>query len=582
MEIHEGDPPFVSIKEEMWNSSPSMRGKMAVDFFASCKGLDLSFNTTVVVAKEIFDKPDYIQLPLSFANPALTMDVLYFVTENYKNRIVFIYGGVRSKYLAECLVFTYVYNPMTKLTDQISMVKKSSLTLILFGENSNWKFLSYFDDKRTPYLSIENRESVVTDLIQKRLFYIKKCRDLFSMGIQNKSIMTSSMRSEISNHVCCPTQCSDPKNVCTPWECVACDSFYLSMIYFAQTSQSTQLIKWWAEGETIALRIYLETENVSDSMIFENCEKSPFLKGVFLSCEENDALCLEVAMNTMARTCYRIPFRFCFELQKKCAMKNGFIYVPDHELVGGVIPLVFNSRIFKLASEEYSPIETGPPKEELNHKIQEIRESVSLLHPSLRDSVMEITLPDIEDLHTYMPPCAFAAYTRMMEKKDLKHPQRMNFVNFLRGFGYKEKECSNYILKHSPSMKSESIEEVKWYSSKALPTDSKYGFSSGCDKLATENEDQIPCTGLKVDYYCCPFKFYNDDDLSTLLEKMGIQDQKEREDVLEKRKISNKEGCKEVFNHFAPRGRKLTSFYPSSPHWYSKNLITRLSIAREK
>ncbi len=575
----------ISFDAREWNHCPA-RGRRAVEIYYGQKhNGTVPASTRVVTGIVTPQRPHLVKF--DDANVS-NFAIVYFVSENAKERSVTLHGGIRNEECAEAIVSEQVYKLASKAAATDTYVYRESLAVDLVEDKVR---IVRVHSPRGLSANILFSAQDAADLVHERLLYLKMAADYSTLKRdpqKNGAAVAMALKTLTTQRLFAEEcQCVEPLD---SMYCHNCYSFFYTMFYFAWRSGDPRLCAWWAQQEAGALFVKLTTPVLREEAVRACVQKNSIFKIIVpLPADHSPATKKYMAVERgdskgiAPETCFTMPHEACFDVQSNphCAIRAGTIYLSYAPVAEIVLPKMYESAILDALAKGWPVPKTPAAAEEDNlgaavngdckmeELMEQTRRATYEFHPKIGSgSTADVVLPDIEDVHKFMPPCAWMAHQRMLTTSDLKHRQRQGFVNYLRGLGYSSSQVEGHVVGKCALAKSEAILEIKTYANKPLPVDTKNGWSDGCKALCSPDAYK----GLEPpdDRYYCPFKHMSPIDLDAFLIKRGCTNGDVRKQILADRKTDPQLACKREMNFHARSG----SYYsPSSPQWYTRFCI---------
>ncbi|KAL7466663.1 hypothetical protein ACHAXS_006950, partial [Conticribra weissflogii] len=235
----------------------------------------------------------------------------------------------------------------------------------------------------------------------------------------------------------------------------------------------------------------------------------------------------------------KVPFVQALELVKKreCYVEKGFAYVPLPNIVSTVCEkfraslsksLALASQIFgQVADEEHTRI--GPLLTSMNTQYTGSGAPSAITDANGENLVTAATVDALAARN--MPLCMQQLHSGLKRDHKLKHQGRLQFGLFLKGAGMSMDEHLLYFQREfTKIMTAEQF--TKQYSYSIRHMHGKEGKRASytpynCTKIIFGNAPQAA-----VEHHGCPYKHYDDQNLSALLTKLNIGTVPERDAIL--------------------------------------------------
>jgi len=236
---------------------------------------------------------------------------------------------------------------------------------------------------------------------------------------------------------------------------------------------------------------------------------------------------------------YKIPFYEASDLiaNRSCYVYGGYAYVPLNKIVSIVTAkfrtnlsrsLAIASRVASQAMSTYAP-QMAPLLNNMNS--QYTGRDYNDQHSSVNDGDYELTSRTIDNYVASMPLCMSQLHAGLKRDSKLRHHGRLQYGLFLKGAGMSMEESLIFFQRiFSKLMTAEQFQKNYSYNIRHM-----YGKEGkranytpyNCTKIVLGNPPQT-----NGDHHGCPYKHYDDDNLSALLGKMNIGTPADRDAIM--------------------------------------------------
>lgn len=311
-------------------------------------------------------------------------------------------------------------------------------------------------------------------------------------------------------------------------------------------SQNEELRRWFLQQESALFQHRLL--HLTDAQLATSVQRlmdiSPISKSE--QKENQDDLMHFVTPREFATTSfYKVPFHQALDLVAKrdVFLLHGHAYVPQSKVVS-ILVAKFRTRLSRglaaLASGSNGWKSSGHP--EANrvapllthfHTSAAVQDGAANNDHEVNGRI-SLTANTLPDLVSHMPLCMRQLQTGLKQEKHLKHWGRLQYGLFLKGAGLSMDEAMIFFQRHFGSMTSDEFQKKYAYNIRHM-----YGKEGkradytpyACTKIILGNAPAS--TG---DHHGCPYKHYDDQHLSSLLQQLNIGTAEERMEILRLKK----------------------------------------------
>ncbi len=233
---------------------------------------------------------------------------------------------------------------------------------------------------------------------------------------------------------------------------------------------------------------------------------------------------------------FKIHFSEASDLiaKRQCYVHKGYAYVPLPKIVSIVtakfrrnlsLSLAKASRVFDHVSKEYAPV---APLLQSMHSQYTGEEYTGANNKQLGD--YQLNAHNVDEYASSMPLCMSQLHTGLKQDSKLRHHARWQYGLFLKGAGMTMEESLIFFQQHfTKIMSSDKFQKEYSYNIRHM-----YGKEGKRTNYSALNCSKIimgaaPSGG---DHHGCPYKHYDTDHLSSLLNKMKIGTVTERTQIM--------------------------------------------------
>ena len=280
-------------------------------------------------------------------------------------------------------------------------------------------------------------------------------------------------------------------------------------------------------------------------------------------------------------TYFKIHFAEATDLiaKRQCYVQKGYAYVPLPKIVS-IITAKFRtnlskslakaSRVFGSVTSDYAPI--APLLNTMNSQY---------MGKDYNGSKNEITgdyelnADNVDSYASSMPLCMAQAHNGLKQESKLRHHARQQYGLFLKGAGLTMEESLIFFQRHfTKIMSSEKFQKEYTYNIRHM-----YGKEGKRTSYSAYNCQKIimgpaPNGG---EHHGCPYRHYDSDHLSALLNKMQIGTSSDRADIINEKKKGNfTVACQKHFTAVHPQssgsGVDLSGVGNHPNAWYAASV----------
>lgn len=239
------------------------------------------------------------------------------------------------------------------------------------------------------------------------------------------------------------------------------------------------------------------------------------------------------------QTIYKVPFQQVLNLiaNRSCFLYQGYVYVPESNIIDIIVnkfrmnlsrDLTFMGKQ-QLLSSDNSAMEGGmndPESVRIYPLLHNLDTVVVNREPEIDPSSYgnhseQITSQTVDSYLDHMPLCMRVLHRGMKQDKKLKYNGRLQYSLFLKGIGVTLDDAITYFQKHFSAVTSDVFTKQYTYSLRHIygkegKRESKRPYS--CVKIIIGQV--APATSGQ--YHGCPYKHYDDTQLSALLQQFQI------------------------------------------------------------
>lgn len=334
-----------------------------------------------------------------------------------------------------------------------------------------------------------------------------------------------------------------------------------------------------------ALQSFLDANKLKFNPVSNEEKKTimPYLTSI-LNKDKKIPSVKEVAETTY----FKIPFQEATDLiaSRQCFVKKGFAYVPMSKIVTIILQkfrsslsksLAQASRVFASVTSDFEQISPLLNTMNAQYTGKEYKED------SATDMGGEysLTSDNVDDYSSNMPLCMRTLHTGLKQDHKLKHHGRLQYGLFLKAAGMSMEESLRFFQKEfTKIMTAEKFQKEYTYNIRHM-----YGKEGKRTNYSAYNCNKIimgapPNTG---EHHGCPYRHYDDDHLSSLLNKMQIGKASDRSEIMAlKKKKHFTLACQKHFEVSHPKATSIPDLnlsgvgeHPNA--WYAASVAYRVA-----
>jgi DNA primase large subunit len=328
--------------------------------------------------------------------------------------------------------------------------------------------------------------------------------------------------------------------------------------------QNEELRKWFLQQEAELFKHRLKS--LSDEQLAVSVKDYCQLKPISTADKEALAGKLQLLTTNPAEFAttkfYAVPFDQALDLvgKRECYLRGGLAYLPQSKLVAILVHKfrAHLSRCLALMGAAGTLTKRDDPE---SARIQPLLQNMSRVlvnaEPDVGDTALgqSLTAANVLNYKESMPLCMRQLQTGLQHDKKLKHWGRMQYGLFLKGAGLSMDDALAFFQRHFSSVTGEQFQ--KQYSYNIRHMYGKEGKRAtytpyGCSKIIMGN---APAAG---DHHGCPYKHYDAEHLSQLLQQLKIGDSADRASIMSLKKSNQFQlACQKHFEVMHPGAANL-------------------------
>ena len=259
---------------------------------------------------------------------------------------------------------------------------------------------------------------------------------------------------------------------------------------------------------------------------------------------------------------YKVPFTQALDLvaKRQCIVEKGYAYIPESKVVSilaGKFRMQLSASLAHLAQNGIFPDSEGNEKERLHPLMKNMN---SCLLDSEREEgeglssfqSSQVTPANIPKLTKHMPLCMRNMQNGLKQDKKLRYHGRLQYGLFLKGAGFTLEDSMQFFQRAFSNMTPEQFQ--KEYGYNIRHTYGKEGQKKSKSPYSCSGIINSQAPSNAGDHHGCPYKNFDADRLSKMLQSMQIGTPAERSAIvnLQKSKHYNL-ACLEHFKVMHPQ-----------------------------
>lgn len=330
--------------------------------------------------------------------------------------------------------------------------------------------------------------------------------------------------------------------------------------------QNEELRKWFLQQEADLFKHRLRTLNGQQlaNSVKEYCQLKPISDADKAAVADKLQSLMTNPKDYSEAKFYAVPFSQALDLvaKRECYLKGGLAYLPQKKLVA-ILVHKFRTHLSRClalmgAAGTLTKVD-GPEAARIQPLLQNMSRVLVNSEPEVGETALGQTLSaaNVLNYKESMPLCMRQLQTGLQRDKKLKHWGRLQYGLFLKGAGLSMDDALSFFQRHFSTVTGEQFQKQYSYNIRHM-----YGKEG---KRAT----YTPYSCLKVimgnapaagDHHGCPYKHYDADHLSQLLQQLKIGNAADRASIMSLKKSNQFQlACQKHFEVMHPGAASVES-----------------------
>lgn len=328
--------------------------------------------------------------------------------------------------------------------------------------------------------------------------------------------------------------------------------------------------RWFLNHETALFKLrlgWLNEKELAKSFISykliplsrkEKQEKSQLLRMLLPAKTKNNGFSASDGSDPVF---YKVPFTQALDLiaKRQCIVERGCAYIPSDKVVSilaGEFRTQLSASLAHLAQKGIFQESSSSEKDRLQPLLKNMNSCLVENEPEGDFQSSRVTPANIPKLTKHMPLCMRTMQKGLKEDKKLRYHARLQYGLFLKGAGLSLEDSMTFFQRSFSNMTPEQFQ--KEYAYNIRHTYGKEGQK--------KNKSAYNCTGImnsqapaaSGDHHGCPYKNYDSDKLSKLLQSLNIGTPGDRSAIVELQKSKHYNlACLEHFRVMHPNAETM-------------------------
>lgn len=351
--------------------------------------------------------------------------------------------------------------------------------------------------------------------------------------------------------------------------------------------QNEELRRWFLQQESALFQHRLS--HLSDGQLAQSVSSYAQLEPIPSSEKEvlkEPLLQLMSPAEFAATSFYKVPFQQALELvaTRQCYLHRGYAYVPQAKVVSILVAKFRTELSRKLAlmgaAGTFRAID-DPEAVRIYPLLKNLNQCLVSMEPTEEGGLtgQQLTAGTVDKLVNDMPLCMRQLHAGMQKDKKLKHWGRLQYGLFLKGAGLSMDDALLFFQRHFTSVTGEQFQKQYAYNIRHM-----YGKEGkratytpySCSKIILGN-----APASVGDHHGCPYKHYDADHLSQLLQRLKIGNATDRAAIVSLKKSNQFQlACQKHFEVTHPKA--VTMDVPLDNVGNHPNAWFRASVAYQE